>query len=434
MNENNRLDLLQIVNESFNEADLLLEGGAGGNIQHLYQDGKMTFNEMRQIFQDVFQGKTVLREKIDGMNLMVTYKDGKFGYARNKESLRNPMNLEHLGCHFDGNPKLKDAFTRSARDFCSALKTIDPSDLDKVFNNGQNFANVEIVYPPCRNILDYGNKCLLQINGIDVFDPKFNKISEDRDSAKWLYETLKRNNALVQEMFEITEQNLLRIKDSVSAKKALDTLLEDFDKILDGFSLNTTIQDYANQRLKRYIINVCNHNNICVDMDCPFVRELADRLNHMSHKRPTKADICTFAKRAGVNVHSKEYKKVIETLDGGRDQMNEEIMRPVEQLVSKAGTLLMKNLIGFLSADPAKTSQKLVLELEGTISEIERDNGKLTSDKLRLFNRNMKKLNDWKNNYFPSEGIVIKIGRTGKCYKIVGQFGQINQIMHLLQK
>lgn len=247
-----------------------------------------------------------------------------------------------------------------------------------------------------------------------------NKVSEDADSSKWLYETLKKNDALKQEMFEITEQNILRMKDSVSADKALGLLMEDFEKILDGFSLNTTIQDYANERLKRYILNVCNHNGIGVDRDCQFIKEMADRLNYMSHKRPTKADICTFAKRAGVNVHSDEYKKVITTLESQKDEMNEEIMKPVEALVSKAGTLLLKNVTGFISADPAKTSQKLALELESTISEIEKDNGKLTPEKLKLFNKNIKKLDNWKENFFPSEGVVIKLGKIGKCFKVVG--------------
>ena len=433
INNKNAIDIEKILKEAI-EDRILLEGGAAKHIMHLYEDGKMTFGEMRQIFQDVFQGKTTLVEKCDGCNLMVTYKDGKFGYARNKASLKEPMDLDKLGSHFDGNPKLKEAFTESAKSFSNALKSISQIDLNRLFNNGQNFANVEIVYPPCANVLDYGNRCFIQLNSVDVMDGKFNKVSEDPDSVKWLYETLKKNDALKQEMFEITEQNVLRMKDSVNAKKALDMLMEDFNKILDGFSLNTTIQDYANERLKRYIINVCNHNGIAVDGNCTFISEMADRLNLMSHKRPTKSDICTFAKRAGVNVHSEEYRKVMETLESQKDEMNEEIMRPVESLVSKAGSLLLKNVTGFISADPSKTSQKLALELESTISEIERDNGKLTPDKLKLYHKNIKKLDNWKENFFPSEGVIIKLGKTGKCYKIVGQFGQINQILHLLKK
>lgn len=228
------------MKESFDN-EVILEGGAAERIMHLYEDGKMTFGEMRSILQDVFQGKTTLTEKLDGANIMVTFKDGQFCFARNKATLKEPMNIDKLGSYFDGNPKLKDAFVESAKNISSALKSIELKDLNRLFANGQNFANIEIVYPPCSNILDYGNRCLLQINSVDVFDDKFNKISEDADSSKWLYETLKRHDALKQEMFEITEANILRMKDSVNAEKALGMLMEDFDKILDGFSLNTTI-------------------------------------------------------------------------------------------------------------------------------------------------------------------------------------------------
>ena len=48
----------------------------------------MTFGEIRNILYDVFKGKTILKEKCDGKNLLVTYKDGKFVFARNKETLK----------------------------------------------------------------------------------------------------------------------------------------------------------------------------------------------------------------------------------------------------------------------------------------------------------------------------------------------------------
>lgn len=41
-----RLDLGEILKEAF-ENDLLLEGGAAKHIMRLYEDGKMTFGEMR---------------------------------------------------------------------------------------------------------------------------------------------------------------------------------------------------------------------------------------------------------------------------------------------------------------------------------------------------------------------------------------------------
>ena len=427
------IDLASLIDEVRETGTVIEEGGGGGHIDHLYQDGKLTFGEMKQIFNDVFQGKVVLLEKIDGQNLMVTYKDGGFRFARNKSTLRDPMDISRLERYFDGNPKVREAYVTSANNLVKALNTIQGQDLARVFRNGQNYANIEIVYPPVKNVLDYGNRCFLQINGVDCFDGKFNRIKSDEEASKWLYETLKSHDALKQEMFEITEPNILRMKNSVNAKKALDILMEDFNRLIDGYSLKTSIQDYANDRLKRYIYNVCNKNNLEVEPDCQFVRELADRLNNASRRRPTKADIGCFAKRDGINVHGDDYLKTIQYLDETRDEMNEEIMRPIETIVMKAGNLLLKNLSGFMAADPQKTSQKLVQKLEETISAIEADSSHITSDKLKAFRRNMRKIEEWKDRYMPSEGCVIKLPG-GKCYKVVGSFGACNQIMHLLDK
>ena len=42
-------------------------------------------------------------------------------------------------------------------------------------------------------------------------------------------------------MFEITEPNILRMKNSVSADKALGIIMEEFDNLIDGYSLKTSI-------------------------------------------------------------------------------------------------------------------------------------------------------------------------------------------------
>ena len=424
------IDIKNLLNESL-ENDLISESCVGGHFSHLYKDYTMTFGEMRNIFKNIFNGDTTLTEKIDGQNILVTYKDGNICFARNKRTLKEPMNIEKLGHFFEGNPKVKEAFINSANDIIKAFNSIDPYELNRIFANGRNFADIIIVYPPVQNIMDYGNRCILQLNGIDQYDTSFNKIGSESDSSKWLYETLKSNKALKQEMFEIEEPRILRMKNSISGKKALEQLLEDFNKVIDGYSTKCTIQDYANDRLRRYIINVCNYNDIEVDRDCTFVKELADRICNFSGRRPTKSDICTFAKRAGVNVHSNNYKKLIETIDSQREQINEEIMRPVENLVMKAGILLLRNLTGFMSADPQKTSKKLVEQLEHTIYEVEKDNSKLTKEKLKIFNRNLKKISEWQEKFIPSAGCIFKIN--GKVYKVTGTFGPCNQILGLLK-
>lgn len=48
------IDLANLIDEVRDRREILTEGGAGGHLKHLYEDGKLTFGEMKQIFNDVF--------------------------------------------------------------------------------------------------------------------------------------------------------------------------------------------------------------------------------------------------------------------------------------------------------------------------------------------------------------------------------------------
>jgi len=423
------IDLKKTLKEAFDN-ELITESGCCNRIPHLYEDYKMTFNEMRQIFRDVFSGKTVLTEKTDGLDILVTYKDGCFCFAKNKGTIMNPMNLSKLEECFTGEGNLlREAYVNSAKDLSRALNSIEVANLERLFENGRNFASMKIIYPPCSNVMDYGKRCVLQLNGLQMYDQNGNLISEDKEGSDWLFNCLKNHKALKQEMFEIEEPRILRMKDSVSANKALEDLMEDFNEMIDGYSTRCTIKDYANERLRRYIINVCNRNDIDVERDCPFVRELADRIGNFSGRRPTKADICTFAKRDGVDVRSDNYKAVMEDLDLKREAINEEVMRPIENLVMKAGVYLLKNLRGYMASDPNKCSQKISERLETIINEVESDNSKMTPEKMKIFKKHMGKLENWKDKICPSSGIIFKHGN--KTYKVLGAFGNIRQILKI---
>ncbi len=67
------------------ERKLLKEGGAAGHMAHPYEDSDLTFEEIENMIEAALTGKVeYAQEKLDGQNLMVTYKDGKVLSARNK--------------------------------------------------------------------------------------------------------------------------------------------------------------------------------------------------------------------------------------------------------------------------------------------------------------------------------------------------------------
>ena len=432
------LDLNHIVNEAIEDHELLFESSRYNKVGHIFNDQNLTFGEIRDMFRSIFSGNTELCEKVDGINVSITYKDGEFRIAKNKSMLKDPIRYSHIGAQFDGCPRLRDAFINSANDLSKALNSLQRHNLDMIFNDGKNFLNIDIIYPPARNVMDYGNKCILQLNSLDIYDDQYNKLDEDEELRDDIFQSLKTHNALRQELFEISKPNVLRIKDSVDASAAYDFLISDLDQLVDGIGYNATIQDYVNTRLKKHIVNCAMKEGLDVDMNSDFVNAMVDRISCISHRRPTKTDLICYAKKEGINPRSNQYANLFTNLHNTSDCINEQIMLPIESLVIKASNLLFKNLVGFMAADPNKNSQRIVSELEDTIHMVESDDQHLTREKLRRFRKHMKKIQEYQNeSTFPTEGVMFKYttkdGKS-KVYKLIGNFGAVNQIMNLIRR
>jgi len=422
------ISLDTIVQESYDRT-MLCEGGCGGHINHIFEDGNLTFAEIRDIFKNVFQGKTQLSEKVDGLALSITYKDGKFGVARDKKSLKDPMDIAKLTDKYCDKKEVREAFTASVKDLSDALSSLDQVQLNKVFANGQNFMRCEIIYPPCKNVLDYGNKCFLVLHGLDVYNNLFDKVSEDQEQANRLFEMLRKHKALQQETFEITKPNILRIKNSVDADEALASLMQDLEALVKGNGWKCSVNDYVKDRYSSYIVDCALKSGIDVGRNSDFVNELVARLSNVSGRRPTKTDLITYAKKDGIDYKAQNYRDMMAYLEETAAETNAEIIKPVERLCIKAGVSLIKNLQGFMAADPSKTAQKMLSELDQAVAAIEEDET-LTPEKIKIFKRNIDKLAGYHEG-MPSEGVVFIY--KGKPYKMTSLFGPINQITGILR-
>ena len=106
-----------------------------------------------------------------------------------------------------------------------------------------------------------------------------------------------------------------------------------------------------------------------------------------------------------------------------------ENMKPFEELFFEVGAEILKNVKGFLAANPDKAVQGIRKRLDKAISNVRKggDLKKLNTLKLQL-----DKLNaiGGTKSIVPSEGIVFKYN--GKTYKFTGAFAPINQITGLI--
>ena len=104
-------------------------------------------------------------------------------------------------------------------------------------------------------------------------------------------------------------------------------------------------------------------------------------------------------------------------------------MKPFETLFFQVGAEIMKNMSGFMAANPSRAIQGMRKRLGKAISNV-RSGGDLK--KLNTLKLQLDKLNKigGVDAIVPSEGIVFKY--KGKTYKFTGAFAPVNQITGLM--
>ena len=126
---------------------------------------------------------------------------------------------------------------------------------------------------------------------------------------------------------------------------------------------------------------------------------------------------------------SKFLEWVLKTDKEDHKAMVKENMKPFETLFFEVGAEILKNVKGFMAANPKKTIQGIRDRLDTSIANVRAsgDKNKLNTLKLQL-----DKLNTigGVDSIVPSEGIVFKY--KGKTYKFTGAFAPVNQIAGLI--
>lgn len=282
----------------------------------------------------------------------------------------------------------------------------------------------EIIYPPTKNVVDYGTRCLIQLHGVNIYDDKWHKVSEDKAIADKLFELLKAKHALKQDTFEITSDAKLQLKDSKTGKDSLAKVLDKLASLVDGLGWNATINDYAQERFEKYIINMAMKAEFDVAKRSVFVSKLAQRMSNISKSNVTKSDLATYAKQESIDIKDQKYKDFVNQVDATKDEANQYVIKPIEDLVIGAGLLLMKNLVGYVSTDPKASAKKLAIELQFAIDELANKETSLDDRKLARFKKNLAKLDQYQKELTGVEGIVFLY--RGKVYKMTSTFGAVN--------
>ena len=398
--------------------ELLTEGGAAGHMNHPFDDRDITFADMKQMIRLSLEGKLDIeagvQEKTDGQNLAVTFKDGKVGAARNKTTIRTPMDIDAVKSKFAGRGEIENAFTFAMQDLERALLKIPKDKLFEIFRNGSRFLNIEIIYPGTQNVVMYGPKAYIQFHGVDEFNlDTATKTDSYPEFAPILQRMIADVNANIQKQFEIIPPKILTLN-----------RLPDFEEKEQYFI------DKVNELQKQYKLKDSDELIMWHEM---WWKEKIEQLF------PDTTDDIKFGllkrwgyfdksmRLNGTNIPDVDILSRIKDFDKTNfKKQNKQNVYNFEKIFLELGVEILANISDYLSVVPDKAVKDIRKRIAAKIKVIQKSKDLASLEKLKFELKRIEDLGGFEK-LVPTEGIVFIY--KGKTYKLTGLFAPINQLL-----
>ena len=403
----------RLVNEG-----LLTEGGAYGHMSHPFDDRGLTFGDFKEMISIALQGRLDVEssatEKTDGQNLFITWSD-QLRAARNSGDIkRGGMDAKSFAAKWKGRGNIEKAFTYAFKDLSKAIGKLSEKQRLKIFNNGSNWMNMEIMYPDSANVIVY-DAPRLQFHGVLKYE-KGAPVGTVKDGARILAGMIKQVDASVQKNFKIIGPHILKVKPHQDFGEKIPYFTSKLKKLMSKYGMkdNNTFGEYHQAWWEDYIDK--NFKNLENRIRMGLVKRWAffDKSFRLNAK----------------NIEDQELREKIIEFDKQKHKGTvQDTMKPFELLFFELGVEVLKNVNNFLTVSPDKAVQNIKKQVSKAISDV-RKGGDIK--KLNRMGQQLNKLNSiggWKA-VIPSEGLVFVY--KGKTYKLTGAFGPINQIAGMM--
>ena len=416
-----------VINES-----LITEGGGFGHMAHPFEDLDLTFKDLKQMVKMAHEGNLDVEgqavEKVDGQNLMVSWVDGELRAARNKGNLKNfgedSMDLDALVKKFEGRGELLEAFEFAFEDLSVALSRLDKAKLQQIFEGGKNWMSLEIVYPPSKNLLDYGSNFVVFHGTVEV-DEDGNTLQFDKNPAYKLGELVRDVSAEAQENFKIlsppeVEIPALDMKDLRQEMiKKIDNYkseynLSDSDKIMEWHE--SWWESFIKEKAEEFRYDVPSHVVVGLVRRWAWGNKSgADGYSVNDMKRDVEDDEFL--------AWAREFDK-----QNYKDQFKANV-QPIEEVFLRLGTEVMKKIETLLAVNPEDTARKMQDEIRSARAQIE---GSASPEKLAKLRKQMEKVEKAGGiEGIATEGVVFQFD--DKVYKLTGSWAPLNQLVGMIK-
>ena len=410
------LPQVEFTPTKFIKEGLLMEGGAYGHMSHPFDDMDLTFGDLKNIITKALNGELgIVREKTDGQALAISWKNGRLIAARNKSHLSNAgmnaLGIEGVASKFAGRGGLTDAYNFAMRDLSAAISSLSQKQREKIFDEGKNFMNIEVIWPTSVNVIPYGQALLVFHNCIQ-YDESGNAIGQVDGAENILAGMIKQVNADVQSKYTIQGPPITSIPKLNDLSSKQGKYLSKLKKLQSEFGLSDSdnVADYHQSWWDWWITS---NSPVKVDKLTKesLIRRWAFgdkgfRLNTISNPELQKWAI----QNDKVNVVKQQKDNI----------------RPFEELFLGVGADVLEFVSSVLTVHPDKAIRSMKEKLKSVASQVRNGGDPAKVQKLKQELTRLNALGGI-DRIVASEGLVFFYN--GKTYKLTGTFAPLNQIL-----
>jgi hypothetical protein len=398
---------------------LIMEGGAYGHMNHPFDTSiNLTFKDLKTIVTKALDGNLgVVREKTDGQALAISWKNGRLIAARNKSHLSNggagALDAAGIASKFGGRGGLTDAYNFAMKDLESALRGLGKADLDKIFQNGKVFMNLEVIFPTSVNVIPYGQALLVFHNAVE-YNEAGNAIGVIKGAESKLGALVKKTNANVQSKYTIQGPPITKLPKNDNLSSLKPKYLSQISKLQSEFGLpdSAGVADY--------------HQAWWAD----YIKKSGKKLQPLE----TEGLIKRWAfdnKSFRINTIADEKAKV--WADGIEKQSKSKIAKDnlmkFEEIFLGVGSDVLSFMSSVLTASPDSALQQMRSKLDSAIGTIRATGDASQIQKLELELQRLNSIGGF-DKIVPNEGIIFNY--KGNVFKMTGAFASLNQLLGIL--
>jgi len=405
--------------------DIILEGGAYGHMSHPFDDMDLTFGDLKILITNALQGKLEMTsEKTDGMNIMISWKNGKLIFARNGSHLKNfgknALDINSLKSMFAGRGTIEEAFSTAADDLNSALSKLSEKQKTKIFDEGRMFMSLEVISLKNLNTIPYDSNMLI-FHGSFEYDENGKIVGQSTTSGSLLSKMIKQINQNIQKTYNISGPPIVKLPQTNDFSKTQDKFLRKLSKLQNEFRLKDTdsVAMYHQSWWEQFIDKEAKKRNISLrNKDrMGLVRRWAfgDKSFRLNKKYISDMDVLNWAKKYDKNNHLGQFKKNI---------------LPFELLFLELGAQVLSNFKSVLIVNQDKAMESLKKELASAAKELRKTKDIAKLDKFKSALQKLRAIGGM-NAIVPTEGLVFHY--KGNIYKLTGSFANTHRILSLLK-